>query len=70
MNKRLVNLCCCLTADMEKRTKDGCYKAYFLEGFIGETVRRMNTILNEQDTYIEELERRIVALESQVKGKR
>jgi len=66
MSKRLVNLCCCLTADMEKRTKDGCYKAYFLEGFIGETVRRMNKILDDQDAYIEKLEKRIANLEKQV----
>lgn len=48
---------------MEKRTKDGCYKAYFLEGFIGETVRRMNKILDDQDAYIEKLEKRVAILE-------
>lgn len=69
MNKRLPSLCCCLTADMEKKTKNGCLKAYFLEGFIDATVSRMNKILDEQDVYIQKLEKRLADLEQAVSNK-
>jgi hypothetical protein len=52
---------------MEKKTKDGCLKAYFLQGFIGATVRRMNNILDERDAHIQKLEKRLADLELSIK---
>lgn len=65
MSKRLPNLCCCLTHHLAEKTKEGCYKAYFLEGFISATVSRMNRILDEQEAYIEKLEKRITIIENE-----
>lgn len=67
MNKRLPNLTCFLTSDLDKKDRDGCYKAYFLEGFISETARRMNKILEKQNVYIEKLEKRLNQMEALMK---
>ena len=66
MTGKLTNNCCSLSSSLYERSKEGCNKAYYLEGSLSALIPQIKHRLAEQDQYIEKLEKRMKNLEDLV----